>query len=200
MNEGVIKFHLDHTFGPPLPKSLWEEIGYVREKLFSLGLIGEKEGIGYGNISKRTERDGFVITATQTGGLKRLTKEHYALVDSYDEERFVIGSTGPAKPSSEAFTHAAVYALSRQISWVVHIHSNPIWKMMIEKDYLKSAPVPYGTKEMAREVKRIYETIDPLKEPMFAMSGHEDGVMIFAENAENALTIAEDLYKRAQSV
>ncbi len=199
MNEGVIKFGLNHTYTPPLPKELWEEIGPVRAELFSLGLIGEKDGVGYGNISRRVEGGGFVITATQTGGLDSLGENHYALVKSYDEDSFVIRSAGPAKPSSEAFTHAAVYALSHKIEWVIHIHSLPIWEMMLRSGFLKSEKVPYGTKEMAMEVRRIYEEKDPLKEPQFVMSGHEEGVMIFGRSAKDALKIAARLHRDAHS-
>ncbi|BBG66028.1 hypothetical protein NNO_1325 [Hydrogenimonas sp.] len=191
MTDGVIKYGLLFEESGPLEEALWRPLEPVRSELYEMGLIGVKEGIGYGNVSRRISSESFVITATQTGHLPRLDENCYSLVESYDEERFIIRSKGPAKPSSEAFTHAAVYALSQRIEWVIHIHSMRIWKMMLAGDYLKTAPVPYGTKEMALEVKRLYEGREPLKNPLFAMAGHEEGVILFGRNAEEAMDEVE---------
>jgi len=187
MIDGVIKYTLKFEKCEPLDESLWKPLQPLRDRLFSLGLIGVKDGVGYGNVSRKIPKEGFVITATQTGHLPHLDKMCYSLVQSYDEEEFRITSRGPAKPSSEAFTHAAVYALSPDIEWVVHIHSLSLWKMMMEKDYLKTAPIPYGTKEMAAEVRRLYKDSDPLKNPIFAMSGHKEGIISFGRSADGAM-------------
>ncbi len=198
MTDGVIKYTLDFVKTDPLEAALWEPLEPIRARLFELGLIGVKDGVGYGNISRRIEGGGFVITATQTGHLPSLDENGYSLVKSYDEAEFRIDSEGPAKPSSEAFTHAAVYALSRHIEWVIHIHSFAIWKMMMEGAYLKTADVAYGTKEMAMEVANIYRGTDPLKNPLFAMAGHKEGVMIFGESADEAMRITEKLFTEAK--
>ncbi len=193
MTEGVIKYTLDFVKTDPLEAAMWEPLEPIRARLFELGLIGVKDGVGYGNISRRIEGGGFVITATQTGHLPYLDEKSYSLVKSYDEAEFRIESEGPAKPSSEAFTHAAVYALSPHIEWVIHIHSFAIWKMMMEGAYLKTADVAYGTKEMAREVENIYKGTDPLKNPLFAMAGHEEGAMIFGKSADEAFGVVKKI-------
>lgn len=194
MNEGVVKYKIEFKETPPLEPKLWEELEPLRSTLKKSGLIGVKSGVGYGNVSRRLKEGGFVITATQTGHLQELDGYGYSVVTGYDEERFCIRSYGAAKPSSEAFTHAAVYTLSEEIEWVVHIHSKPLWEMMLSNDeYLKSAPVEYGTKEMAKEVRAIYKEIDPLSKPLFAMAGHEEGIVLFAKSAEDAIEVTDKL-------
>ncbi|WP_457595066.1 class II aldolase/adducin family protein [Hydrogenimonas sp.] len=194
MTDGVIKFRIDHTSGPALEESFWRPIEPIRRRLYKLGLIGVRDGIGYGNVSRRLEEGRIVVTATQTGHLPRLDGEGYALVEAYDEAAFRIRSRGAAKPSSETLTHAALYEIDPLIGWVIHIHSAPLWEMMMRsKKYLKSADVPYGTPEMVREVRRIYEGRDPLKEPLFAMAGHEEGIVAFGRSGEEALQTIESL-------
>ncbi len=186
MIDGVIKYNFDFKKSSPLEKSLYQEIEEVRERLFALGQIGEKDGIGYGNISQRVSKKSFVITGTQTGALKSLDAKHYALIEDYDDEKFFLKSSGAIKPSSEALTHGTIYNLSPNIKAVIHIHSKRLWDFMLERDYKRSEDVPYGSVLMIEEVKRIYKDTNPLKEPKFVMSGHEEGIIVFGKNLIDA--------------
>ncbi len=186
MIDGVIKYQLDFKPSSPLKSSNFLEIEQLRERLFALKLIGVKEGIGYGNISKRVDKNSFVITGTQTGHLEHLKAQHYSLIEEYKERAFYLKSSGAIKPSSEALTHGTIYNLDKDIHAVIHIHSTSIWKFMLQGNYLKTADVAYGSMEMIEEVHRIFSIHRPLDNPKFVMRGHEDGVMVFGRDLKEA--------------
>jgi len=187
MKDGIIKYDFQFTKTSPLDKKLWEETEKIREELFAMKLIGWKDGIGYGNISKREGEKSFVITGTQTGDKKSLDANDYTLVEDFEDEKFYLKSSGMIKPSSESLTHATIYNLDKDINAVIHIHSLNLWRFMLEGDYLKTKDVPYGSKEMIKEVKRIYQDIKPLENPKFVMSGHQEGIMVFGKSLRSAL-------------
>lgn len=183
MLDGIIKYNFDFQRSSPLKEVEFLEIEMVRERLFALNLIGvTDDGIGFGNISQRVNKDSFVITGTQTGHLENLEGKHYSLIEAYNDKEFYLKSSGAIKPSSEALTHGTIYNLSSDIGGVIHIHSKEIWNFMLKNDYLKTKDVEYGTEEMIDEVNRIFSRINPLGNPKFVMAGHEDGVMVFGEN------------------
>ncbi|MCF6200755.1 MAG: hypothetical protein L3J42_01295, partial [Hydrogenimonas sp.] len=98
MNDGVVKYRVEHTKTGSIDETLFASLQPLRRRLKELGLIGVKEGVGYGNISRRLSDGNFVITATQTGHLPRLDGDGYALITDYDEDSFCIKSKGAAKP------------------------------------------------------------------------------------------------------
>jgi hypothetical protein len=187
MIDGVIKYNIEFKPSTPLQTVQFKAIEKLRQRLFSLKLIGVKDGIGYGNISEKTDKNAFVITGTQTGHLKDLNANHYALIEEYNNKEFYLKSSGAIKPSSEALTHGTIYNLDDKIKAVIHIHSKPIWKFMLESNYyLKTKDVEYGSIEMIEEVNRIFLTTPPLENPKFVMTGHEDGVIVFGESLKEA--------------
>ncbi len=186
MIDGVIKYKFNFTKSKALEKSLWRKIEKTRERLYALKLIGEKDGIGYGNISRRQSQNSFVITGTQTGNLKTLKSKHYSLIEAYDDRKFYLKSSGAIKPSSEALTHGSIYNLNPTIGAVIHIHSQNLWDFMLKNSYKKTKDVPYGSTQMIDEVKRIYQDINPLDDPKFVMSGHQDGIIAFGKDLKQA--------------
>lgn len=188
--EGVIKYQLEYLPSEPCNEALLESIQQWRLTLFQLGLIGQDSarygGLGYGNISIR-HGDGFIISGTQTGDLAVLTPEHYAIVERCDPVCNHIVASGPVKPSSEALTHGAVYALDHSVQAVIHIHSPEIWQKRA-KLFLPETPadVPYGTSEMARAVKELWQEEALKLSPVFAMAGHQDGIMSFGKDMTEA--------------
>jgi len=187
VNDGVVKYDFVYQRSKALPQRLIKPVESCRSRLYALGLIGVYEnGIGYGNISRRVEGEQFVITGTQTGHLSRLTPKHYALVEACDARQFSLCASGAAKPSSEALTHGTVYALTPQIQAVIHIHSMALWKFMLAGDYLHTADVEYGSIEMIDEVNRLYAALYPLANPLFAMAGHEEGIICFGRGMDEA--------------
>ena len=183
MIDGVIKYHFDFQVTKPLEEGLFSEIELLRERLFALNLIGVTEdGVGFGNISQRVDANSFVITGTQTGHLEKLDASCYSLIEAYDDKAFYLKSSGMIKPSSEALTHGTIYNLSEEIGAVIHIHSKVIWKFMLTSGYLKTEEVEYGSTEMIDEVNRLFSFSNLLENPKFAMTGHEDGVIVFGRD------------------
>ncbi|MDX1546565.1 MAG: class II aldolase/adducin family protein [Rhodothermales bacterium] len=199
--EGVIKYQLWFLERPPLPAEALSGIDAWRRLLFQTGLIGQDParygGYGYGNVSVRvppleappTWRR-FAISATQTGGLPVLGPEHYALVRGcYPAENLIVAE-GPGLPSSEALTHGVLYALDAGVRAVLHVHSPALWHAAAPLGLPVTRPdVPYGTPEMAGEVARLFAETDVRQRRLFAMGGHEDGLVAFGATAEEAGTV-----------
>lgn len=196
--EGVIKFDLDYTPGPPLPAHELDELNAWRAILYARKLIGQDPvrygGYGYGNLSRRltpfdappTQRR-FVISGTQTGDLAELGPQHYALVLGCEPERNRIVATGPIRPSSESLTHGAVYALDSRLRCVLHVHSPELWQHAAALGLPITDPaVPYGSPEMAAEVGRLFAQTDVAARHIFSMGGHEDGIVAFGPTLQAA--------------
>lgn len=195
--EGVIKFRCDFTPAAALPYATISELNAWRKIMYMTELIGQSPsrygGYGFGNISCRLDDqlrdDGqypFVITGTQTGFKADLAAEDYVVVSECHARENRLVASGPVQPSSESLTHGAVYALDGSILWVVHSHSPDIWRHAGELAVPMTRDVPYGTPEMAEEVRRLFAESDVCEKRIFGMAGHEDGIVTFGRTAEEA--------------
>lgn len=190
-DEGYVKYTSHWQAGPPVAAAIAAELERWRRPLYEAGLIGVYRdlGIGYGNLSVRAGLAGeFVISGTQTGHLGCTTAEHYALVTHCDIDRNTVTCTGPVQASSEAMTHAAIYALDPAIGAIVHAHSPVLWQRYLGKLPTTRADVPYGTPEMAREFGRLHRETDFDARRIAVMAGHEEGVISFGATLEEAAT------------
>jgi ribulose-5-phosphate 4-epimerase/fuculose-1-phosphate aldolase len=186
MLDGVIKYSIEHQSTSTPLFSGYEQLEALRTRLFTLGLIGEKDGIGYGNLSMRHEGSkSFFITATQTGRKYTLSREYYTYISDYDFSTFKVISQGKHKPSSEALSHAMIYAIDDRITTVIHIHSLALWKFMQAKNDLATT-AEYGTAEMVEEIAGLYTDLDPMMNNAFVMEGHEEGIITFGISVEEA--------------
>jgi len=186
MLDGVIKYSIEHQTADTPFFSGYEQLEALRTRLFSLGLIGEKDGIGYGNLSMRDKNSKpFFITATQTGRKQTLSREYYTYISDYNFSTFKIISKGTHKPSSEALSHAMIYAIDERITTVIHIHSLALWKFMQSKNALATT-AEYGTAEMVEEIAGLYANLDPMMNNAFVMKGHEEGIITFGRSIEEA--------------
>jgi len=186
MTDGVIKYSIEHQSTSTPLFSGYEQLEALRTRLFTLGLIGEKDGIGYGNLSMRHEGSkSFFITATQTGRKYTLSREYYTYISDYDFSTFKVISQGTHKPSSEALSHAMIYAIDDRITTVIHIHSLALWHFMQTKNYLATT-AEYGTAEMVKEIAELYINLDPILNNAFVMKGHEEGIITFGRSIEEA--------------
>jgi hypothetical protein len=196
--EGVIKYHLEFTPGPPVDAARLPDLTTWRAKLFARQLIGQDParygGYGYGNLSLRlppwdapAHLRRFVISGSQTGHLPSLGPEHYAIVEAcYPAENRLVAH-GPLRPSSEALTHGAVYAVDATIRAVLHVHSPELWQRAAALGLpITDAAVPYGSPEMAAEVARLFAQTDVAARGIFSMGGHEDGIVAFGPSADAA--------------
>ena len=196
MIDGVIKYSIEHHTADTPVFSGYEQLETLRTRLFTLGLIGEKDGIGYGNLSMRDDNTkSFFITATQTGRKQTLSREYYTYISDYDFSTFKVISKGTYKPSSEALSHAMIYAIDDGITTVIHIHSLALWKFMKNQNTLATT-AEYGTAEMVEEIAGLYKNLDPMRNNAFVMKGHEEGIITFGRSVEEAELV---LYNIMQS-
>ncbi len=185
--DGVIKFKFQLKMSSKLDEKLYIEIEKWRAILFKMNLIGEypTEQIGYGNLSRRIEsQNQFIITGTQTGKYAHLTGSHYTKVTKCDLNKMSVEAIGPIAPSSESLTHFAIYQNCPHIHYVFHVHHPQLWSFMLDNGF-ESTPseTRYGTQDMAKAAQTI---IGSHKFGIFAMAGHEDGVIAYGSSAQEA--------------
>jgi L-ribulose-5-phosphate 4-epimerase len=199
--EGVIKFGTRHETRP-LDGARYDDdaraLDAWRSVLFTLGGIGQSTarygGIGYGNASVRVRPSTgprgarpFLITASQTGAHARVTLRELVLVSRWSMERFTLESAGEALPSSEALTHAAIYDAAPAVRAVLHVHMAEIAsRARVLRLPMTTEHAAYGTREMADEVHRLFRETPVDVTRVFAMSGHEDGVVAIGRTLDEA--------------
>lgn len=201
--EGVIKYRLQFILDVP-PR--WKDYPILeswRRVLFHLRLTGMDPscyvGLAYGNVSQRLSNGKFVISATQTGGMKHLEPEHYCLVERVDLATNLVIARGRYPPSSEALTHAAVYQASPKVRAVMHGHCPEIWRLC-DRLALKhtSEAAGYGTLALAQAVGD--QVRNQPRRGMIVMRGHPDGVLSYAESPRRAALLMIETLARAWSL
>jgi L-ribulose-5-phosphate 4-epimerase len=212
IDEGYIKYRCDWIKkdvistkgGDHAPQSLAELTAY-RNALHQLNFIGEyPSGIGFGNLSQRCSPANarlslpacvslpaslFVITGTQTGHLATLTAADYALVTAFNPSQNTLTCEGLRQASSESLTHGVIYDSHPAIQAIIHIHSPQLWKQILHQVPTTRADVRYGTPEMATETQRLFRESPLFQQKIFAMAGHEDGIVTFGENLQTAYRV-----------
>ncbi|MBP0001806.1 MAG: class II aldolase/adducin family protein [Cyanobacteria bacterium SID2] len=187
-DEGVIKYHGEWEIAEPFPEAPLKSLMQWRDRLYDLGLIGAyNNGIGFGNASQRLDNSlEFVISGTQTGHLPRLTAEYYTRVTHFDLAGNTLVCRGPVKASSESLTHAAIYSVRPQVGAVLHVHHSQFWQSLLDRIPTTRPEIPYGTPQMAEEMFRLFdeEGLDEAK--ILVMAGHEDGVLAFGTDLDEA--------------
>ena len=189
--EGVIKYHLQHQSTEAGPKWDIAAINSWRTLLYQLQLIGQQAdrymGYGYGNISQRITGEQYLISGTQTGGIAELALDNYCLVVSADLSNNTLCSTGPCKPSSEALSHASVYAQDNTIQCIIHAHSPEIWQATNALNLAYTdKDVAYGTPDMAHAISDLFDSGQLKHQAIFTLLGHEDGVISFGQSFPQA--------------
>ena len=184
---GVIKFNCKWIKAAPQASDLLFNINNWRDKIFELGFIGlNDEDIGYGNISIRLNQKEFIISGSATGKLKELTYEHYTKVINYDLDKNSITAEGPILASSESLTHAAIYECDKNVNAIIHIHNTKLWNELMNKVPTTNKDVEYGTPAMAMEMKRLYNETNLRNEKIIVMAGHQDGIISFGKDLNEA--------------
>lgn len=208
--EGVIKYDLVFVQKPVADTGNLRTLIAWRTVLHRLGLIGQDPerygGLGFGNISQKIEpgpasqggKHRFVISGTQTGTEERLNESRFCIVTDSCIRRNRIVAEGLVKPSSEALTHAAVYQCDLELRFVMHVHSPEIWRatQRLGIPYIE-ARITYGTPEMATAVQDLIRSRGNSHHGIFSMLGHEDGIVSYAERAENAGNLLIDRLARS---
>ncbi|MEI6489762.1 MAG: class II aldolase/adducin family protein [Bacteroidota bacterium] len=184
---GVIKFNCNWIKSEALPMSELNELNTWRNKMYALGWIGvNAEEIGFGNISIRSKNNGFIISGSATGKLKTLNNEHYTKVVEYDLEKNSLTAVGPILASSESLTHAVIYEYDKTVNAIIHIHNFDLWKKNMNEMPTTKKEIEYGTPAMANEMIRLFDETDLRNKKVLVMAGHEEGIISFGENLEEA--------------
>jgi len=192
--EGVIRFEyqLDRALAPFATGAEFMRLNAWRSILHRLTLLGQcatrYEGYGFGNVSLRCAQDpaAFLITASQTGGKFRTEVEDWAQVTQADLQQFRVDAIGLLPPSSEAMTHAMIYAADQQVNCVLHVHSPDIWRQTSELALSHTdARVAYGTPDLASHVSRLFKA-HAMRPMVFTTLGHEDGVFACGRDVDTA--------------
>lgn len=205
--EGVIKYQLSHQYAP-LPAQIdTVELNAWRQLLQRLQLIGQApdryDGLGFGNVSQRLipGENQFVITGTQTGHLPHLKPEHFAVILDASPNDNCLQALGPTQPSSEALTHASVYQNLPGIQAVVHVHSPEIWRHTDQLSLPHTAgDIPYGSVAMAKAVEKLLMSGQLRERPIFAMLGHQDGIVALGESLAAATSTLLEQLARAIAI
>lgn len=189
--EGVVRYELEFEAGAAPAVEDIAALDAWRHVLFRLGLIGGNDperyhGLGFGNVSRRLPGAGlqFVISGTQTGHLEHAGPANYCTVSHCDPGTNRVVASGPVRPSSEALTHGAVYAAEASAGCVLHAHNPLIWQQAAALGLPQTPPeIPYGTPEMATTVAALCQ-----QHPgeVFAMAGHEDGIIAYGRDEAEA--------------
>ncbi|MCU0532624.1 MAG: class II aldolase/adducin family protein [Hydrococcus sp. Prado102] len=196
-DEGYIKYQCNWIDAPPFSLKTIQELNRWRDKLYQLGLIGQYDnGIGFGNLSIRIKEDRdshpcpvgnrFIISGTKTGGLPTLNERHYTKVVDCNWDKNYVTCLGPIQASSEALTHAAIYEANPKIDVVIHVHHLDLWQKLMDKVPTTAKQVAYGTPEMAREIIRLCREENLGETQILVMSGHEEGIITFGRNLDEA--------------
>jgi L-ribulose-5-phosphate 4-epimerase len=200
-HDGVIRFAALHRSRPLEPRTLGEParaLAAWRELLARLGLLGRDparyEGAGFGNVSVRLGPCGavprgrrrFLVTGSQTGGVRVVTLAHLCVVERWDLAANQVESEGPLEPSSESLTHGAIYDMAPDARAVLHVHAPEVWRSARAIGVPLTAPgAANGTPAMAHEVQRLCRE-GAAAGGLIAMGGHEDGVLAFGPAIETA--------------
>jgi ribulose-5-phosphate 4-epimerase/fuculose-1-phosphate aldolase len=190
-SEGYVKFNCEWIKAEPMSSKELVDLNKWRDKLYKLGLIGAySTGIGFGNISIRVpESNSFIITGTATGNLSKLDNEHYTKVVKFDVEKNSLTCAGPIKASSESLSHAIIYKVDASVGAVIHIHNKEFWQRILDVIPTTSRDIEYGTPEMAKEIERLFGETDVKERKILAMGGHEEGIISFGKDLEEAGTV-----------
>jgi L-ribulose-5-phosphate 4-epimerase len=195
-DEGAIRFDCRWVRAAPLPRARIAELDEWRNRLYDLGLIGPYPGgLGVGNVSLRVPgSSAFIISGAATGGQPRLGREHYTLVTEADARNNRVTCEGPIRASSESLTHAAVYAAAPEVGAVLHVHHAALWSSLKQGGAATDPEAERGTPELAEEVARLFLDTNVGEARLFAMGGHEEGVVAFGEDLDVAGAVLLRVY------
>ena len=196
-SDGYIKFSCDQIQSEAFSPKDIAELNAWRHKLYSVKLIGAYEnGIGYGNISVRKDKNVFLITGSATGNLSSLTGAHYSEVIEYNLDKNYLKCKGPIKASSESMTHAAIYSIDNKINAIIHVHNLELWNKLFHKVPTASSDATYGTPEIAKEMIRLFKDEYAGRSGIIVTEGHKEGIFTFGKDLDSAGKILMEYFNK----
>jgi ribulose-5-phosphate 4-epimerase/fuculose-1-phosphate aldolase len=79
-----------------------------------------------------------------------------------------------------------IYEHQKDVNAVIHVHHPALWKKLLEILPATGKHIEYGTPAMAREILRLFEESNLAEEKIFAMGGHEEGIVSFGKDLDEA--------------
>lgn len=194
MDEGYIKFSLELRPGPVPRLEDHPGLAALRTALWDQGVVGIfPDGIGYGNVSALCGTGPeFVISGSSSGANRILTPRRWSRVVAVfiEENRLVCRGQSPA--SSESMSHAAVYQGQPEVRCVAHLHSLPLFRGLLAAGMPATPPAAaFGTPEMALAVRALVARSGKA-EGVVVMSGHEEGILLYAREPGRILVLLEE--------
>ncbi len=207
MDEGTIRFayNLTAPTSDLLSAESFAALAAWRSMLRDLHVLGQDTnrygGFGFGNISMREpDSPSLVITASQTSGEASFGADSLTRLDAVNFDRFWVEAVGHQPPSSEALTHAMVYASDARIRAVLHVHSPAIWRHAEALALpCTDAQTAYGTPAMVGAVQELL-TSQQTRPLVFVTLGHEDGVFACGADLQLAGTRLLAVLARARQL
>jgi hypothetical protein len=198
--KNVLRFRCDLEPGPVGCESDISDLERWRGKLRSQGWLGQKPdrygGLGFGNVSRKLDDEAVLISGSQTGYLDELTLSQYVSILNYDPDTNCIRCRGRIQPSSETFTHLAIYESDSTARFVFHTHSPEIWRARSILDLPTTHPkFECGTVGLFHAVIELLNDRRMCRKGILAIGGHEDGIMSWGTTADEAGCVLMDLLK-----
>jgi L-ribulose-5-phosphate 4-epimerase len=186
-----VKFSCERAAPELIPFGGFAELNAYRRKLLELRLVGvDSNDIGFGNLSARDDAtDNFYITGSATGGLSELTPGDCAKVVAYDFDKNWVRYEGAAIPSSESLTHAAIYESDTKAGAIIHCHDAALWEALLNQVPTTSKAIEYGTPDLAYGIMQLFRQTDIRHRKIVVMAGHEEGILTFGKNFEEAFSV-----------
>lgn len=184
---GGVKFRPERLAGESPTCADLAELNFYRSKLRHLGFIGQDaNGIGFGNVSLKPEdQTGFFITISGGALRESIGQADLVFVKNWSFTENTVRFQGPGIPSAETLTHAAIYQADSSAGAILHIHSRSIWDGLIARGHATGDAAEYGTTAMAQGVREFLNRPERLTN-VFAMSGHEEGVLAVGRDLAEA--------------
>lgn len=189
MPEGYIKYKCDFEENVLLVDDIIKDLILYRNLLWERNLIGEHNNISFGNVSMRYNGNQFLISGTQTGGLKNVLPEHFSLVTKYSFKKNYIQCKGKIKASSEALTHAIFYDKLDYVNAVFHIHSLKHWMRLLYRVPTTRKKAKYGSIELVHEINRLIRFSNLKEKQILVISAHKEGIICFGKDLKDAFNI-----------
>ena len=194
MDEGYIKFNCDWEKTKPLLFSKIRALNVWRQQLYNVNFLGVyPDGIGFGNVSQRSEGNKFIISGSKTGRFENLNETHYSEVLDFDIQKNLVKCKGASIASSESMSHAVIYKNYPHVNSVFHVHHLELWENLLWKIPTTPESAPYGSPEMANEIIQLFKNTNVLETKLFAMAGHREGLFAFGETLEEAGNVLLEL-------
>ena len=115
-------------------------------------------GGSFGNLSFRTNKDEFIISATCVPFANELKNEDFVKVVGFNLESKQVFVKGIKEPSSESMLHHQIYKNRKDIKVIFHGHSPEILAKAAEHNFVQTAKaVPYGSLELVEQVMQVID-------------------------------------------